>query len=174
MTSKHPPNAFAARMAEDRGDFGHSFYFPTQLACVPTLGGFLNKPWSQTSSVLPSEATWVCFLLRMGLSIPNYCRLSSNFANMFGARAFNNWKRLRKSGLLFSPGILTPKNLAMRCDRLSGRPPTPQEKQNVYHAIHRHNDATTPFPIFWRCYSCAGSPFEWIFCTHVCLRGLAV
>ena len=62
------------------------FYFPTQLVGGFTLSNFLDKPWSQVSSLLP-PGTCLQFLWRIGFSIPTARRFSSNVANSH-SRAF--------------------------------------------------------------------------------------
>ena len=62
------------------------FYFPTQLVGGFTLSNFLDKPWSQVSSLLP-PGTCLQFLWRIGFSIPTARRFSSNIANS-RSRAF--------------------------------------------------------------------------------------
>ena len=50
--------------------FKHYSHFPAQTIVGGfTLGDLLDKPWSQVSSLLP-PATCLCFLLRIGFSIP--------------------------------------------------------------------------------------------------------
>ena len=60
--------------------FDHKFHFPAQLVGGFTLSDFLDKPWSQVSSLLP-PGTCLQFLSRVGFSIPTVRRYPSNVAH---------------------------------------------------------------------------------------------
>ena len=64
----------------------YHFHFPARLVGGFTPSDFLDKPWSQVSSLLP-PGTCLQFSSRIGFSIPTARRFSSNVANS-RARAF--------------------------------------------------------------------------------------
>ena len=66
--------------------FNNHFYLPAQLAGSFTLSDLLDKPWSQVSSLLP-PGMFLQLLSRIGFSVPDARRFSSNVANS-RSRAF--------------------------------------------------------------------------------------
>ena len=62
---------------------------------------FLDKPWSQVSSLLP-PGTRLYFLSRMGFSIPTARRFSSNVATSHAlSRCYSSWAPGRKVNLFY-------------------------------------------------------------------------